>query len=32
MRNKEKMIGKLKDALDYLPDYILDGKNQGRAI
>lgn len=32
MRNKEKMIEKLKDALKSLPDYILDGKNQGRAI
>lgn len=32
MRNKEKMIGKLKDALENLPDFILDGKNQGRAI
>lgn len=32
MRNKEKMIGKLKEALKSLPDYILDGKNQGRAI
>lgn len=32
MRNKEEMIKKLKDALKSLPDYILDGKNQGRAI
>lgn len=32
MRNKEKMIKKLEDALVSLPDEILDSKNQGRAI
>lgn len=32
MRNKEKMIKKLEDALENLPDFILDDKNQGRAI
>ena len=32
MRKKEEMIGKLKNALASLPSYVLDNKNQGRAI
>lgn len=32
MRKKEEMIGKLKNTLASLPSYVLDNKNQGRAI
>lgn len=32
MRNKEKMIKKLEDALENLDEKILDSKNMGRAI
>ena len=32
MRNKDEMVKKLKEALETLPDYILDDKNRGRAI
>ena len=32
MRNKEKMIKKLEDALENLDEKILDSKNKGRAI
>ena len=32
MRKKEEMIGRLKNALASLPSYVLDNKNQGRAI
>ena len=32
MRTKDEMIGKLKNALASLPSYVLDNKNQGRAI
>ena len=32
MRNKDEMVRKLKEALETLPDYILDDKNRGRAI
>src|SRR5699024_10032830 len=32
MRNREKMVKKLEDALETLPDEILDSQHQGRAI
>lgn len=32
MRNRDEMVRKLKEALETLPDYILDDKNLGRAI
>lgn len=32
MRNKDEMVRKLKEALETLPDNILDDKNRGRAI
>lgn len=32
MRNKQRMVEKLENALETLPDEILDSKNKGRAI